>query len=153
MEDIVVRPCREDDLEAATALYQQWEAEAITWGLVADSEAGLRAKLGPFFFVAERAGEIVGFVAARVSHADPGDLAVFPDGGGYLEVEDLYVTQHARAAGIGTRLMAAVLEVARRDGIEKATVFSATKDIGRIVRFYERLGFRPWGVQLFTTGD
>ena len=151
MTEATVRLCREDDIGRVAALYGHWESEAITWGLVADTEGGLRAKLGPFFFVAEDASEIVGFVAARVVHAAPGDLAVFPDGGDYLEVEALYVAERTRDSGIGTQLMERVLQAAKCEGIEHATVFTATKDIPRIVRFYERLGFRPWGVQLFRT--
>ena len=153
MTEATVRLCREEDLGRVVALYRRWEAEAITWGLVADSEAALRAKLGRWFFVAERGGDVVGFVAARVKRATPGDLAVFPDGGDYLEVEDLYVAEDARDSGIGAQLMERVLAAARRQGIEHATVFSATKDTDRIVRFYERFGLRPWGVQLFGTTD
>ncbi|MBI3971463.1 MAG: GNAT family N-acetyltransferase [Chloroflexi bacterium] len=147
--ETVVRLCREEDIERVTALYKRWEEEAITWGLVADTAEGLRGKLGPFFLVAERAGELVGFVAARVRHADPGDLAVFPAGADCLEVEDLYVAEHVRDEGIGTQLMERLLAEAKRRGIEHSTVFSATKDVARIVRFYEQFGHRLWGIQMF----
>jgi GNAT superfamily N-acetyltransferase len=133
-------------------LYRQWEAEGITWGLTAETVADLRAKLNPFFLVAELGGEIVGFVAGRVRRAyaaPPDNLAVFPGGATYLEVEDLYVVEHARRAGIGTRLVERVLAAARGQGIKHSTVFSATKDTAQISRFYERFGYRPWGVQFF----
>ena len=133
-------------------LYRRWEAEGFSWGLTAETAEELRARLGPFFLVAERGGEIVGFVAGRVrraSAAPPDDLAVFPGGADYLEVEDLYVAAPARRAGIGTRLVERVLAEARGQEIEHSTVFSATKDTAQICRFYERLGYRPWGVQFF----
>jgi GNAT superfamily N-acetyltransferase len=149
---IHIRRAQEEDLGTVAALYRRWEAEGITWGLTAESAENLRTKLGPFFLVAERGGQIVGFVAGQVhqaSAAPPDNLAVFPGGADYLEVEDLYVVEHARRAGIGTRLVEGVLEAARRQGIERSTVFSATKDTTKITRFYERLGYRPWGIQFF----
>jgi GNAT superfamily N-acetyltransferase len=102
--------------------------------------------------VAERDGQVVGFVADRVrwaGAAPPDNLAVFPGGADFLEVDDLYVAEHARRAGIGTRLVERVLEEARRQGIERSTVFSATKDTAQTASFYERLGYRPWGIQFF----
>lgn len=150
--EIRIRLCRDEDLDAVADLYRQWEAEGITWGLTAETVQALRAKLGPYFLVADDGGAIVGFVAGRVRRAGaapPDDVAVFPGGADYLEVEDLYVAEHARRAGIGTRLLERVLEEARGRGIEHSTVFSATKDTAQISRFYERFGYRPWGVQFF----
>jgi GNAT superfamily N-acetyltransferase len=150
--EVRIRRCRDEDLDAVAGLYRRWEAEGITWGLTAESVEDLRAKLGPYFLVSERDGEIVGFVAGRVRHAGaapPENLAVFPGGAAYLEVEDLYVAEDVRGAGIGTRLVEHVLEAARSEGIVHSTVFSATKDTAQISRFYERLGYRPWGVQFF----
>ena len=150
--EIHIRLCQDGDLDAVAGLYRRWEAEGITWGLTTETVEDLRARLGPFFLVAERGGEIVGFVAGRVrlaSAAPPDNLAIFPGGAAYLEVDDLYVAAHVRRAGIGTRLLARVLEEARDQGIEHSTVFSATKDTAQISRFYERFGYRPWGVQFF----
>jgi GNAT superfamily N-acetyltransferase len=152
LREIRIRLCRDEDLDAVAGLYRRWEAEGITWGLIAETAEGLREKLGPYFVVAERSGAIVGFVAGRVrqaGEAPPEDLAVFPGGADYLEVEDLYVAAPERRAGIGTQLLERVLAEARAHGIERSTVFSATKDTAQISRFYERFGYRPWGVQLF----
>ena len=150
--EVHIRLCRDADLAAVAGLYRRWEAEGVTWGLTAETAEALRARLGPFFLVAERGGEIVGFAAGRVRRAGaapPDNLAVFPGGADYLEVEALYVAAPARRAGIGTRLVERVLAEARGRGIEHSTAFSATKDTARISRFYERLGYRPWGVQFF----
>ncbi len=158
-----IRRAHERDLAAVATLYRQWEAEGITWGLVAATEADLRARLGPFFLVAERAeGDqgpardaivgIVGFAIGqgrRATPAPPDNLAVFPGGADYLEVEDVYVAPHARGRGIGTQLMQTLLEQAHRSGIDRSMVFSATKNTDQITRFYQRLGYRPWGVQSF----
>ncbi|HEV2125845.1 MAG TPA: GNAT family N-acetyltransferase [Chloroflexota bacterium] len=156
---ITIRRCHEADLTVVAALYRAWEAEDITWGLRADDEGALREKLGPFFLVAEvevertrdadRRPPSIGFVTAQIRHAAPGEVAVFPAGAAYLEVEDLYVTTAWRDAGVGTHLMEHLFEAARAQGVESSLVFSATKDLARIVRFYERFGYQPWGVQFF----
>jgi GNAT superfamily N-acetyltransferase len=130
--DVVIRSCHERDLAAVAGLYRQWEAEGITWGLVVATETDLRAKLGPFFLVAEqrKRAELLGFAIGRVCRATatpPDNLAVFPGGGEYLEVEDLYVAGHARRGGIGTRLMRELLEEARRRRIDHSTVFRGPK--------------------------
>jgi ribosomal protein S18 acetylase RimI-like enzyme len=150
--EIHIRTCSDEDLGAVAGLYRQWEAEGITWGLTAETAADLRANLGPFFLVAERGGEIVGFVAGRLRHAGagpPDNLAVFPVGAEYLEIEDVYVAPDARRAGIGSRLVQRVLGEARERGVDRSTVFSSTRDTAAITRFYERLGYRAWGVQFF----
>jgi GNAT superfamily N-acetyltransferase len=85
----------------------------------------------------------------RHGNAAPGEFAVFPAGTDYLEVEDLFVASGWRDAGIGTRLMERLFAEAQGQGVAASMVFSATKDLARIVRFYERLGYQPWGVQLF----
>jgi ribosomal protein S18 acetylase RimI-like enzyme len=59
------------------------------------------------------------------------------------------VASWERRAGIGTELLHRLLEAARVDGIRRSLVFSATKDTAQISRFYERFGYRPWGVQFF----
>ena len=64
-------------------------------------------------------------------------------------MEELYVAEHERHAGVGTRLMERLLEAAKRSGVERSTVFSATKDVERVVRFYARFGYHAWSAQLF----
>jgi GNAT superfamily N-acetyltransferase len=150
--EIHIRRCRDEDLDAVASLYRCWEAEDVTWGLTAETVDVLRTKLGPYFLVADYGGAIIGFVAGRLRRAaaaPPDDLAVYPGGADYLEVEDLYVAKPARRAGVGTRLLERVLAEARSRGIERSTVFSATKDTAQVIRFYERFGYRPWGVQFF----
>jgi putative acetyltransferase len=57
------------------------------------------------FFVARRDGEALGCVALRL------------DPGGYGEVKRLYVSPRARGLGLGRRLLTALDEQARREGL------------------------------------
>jgi len=56
----------------------------------------------------------------------------------YGDVQSVYVVPSLRDAGIGGRLIGAVLDDARARGLEHATVHSSE----RAVPFYHRLGFR-----------
>ena len=81
--EIHIRLCHIADLDAVAGLYRQWEAKGITWGLTAETVEDLRARLGPFFLVAERGGEIVGFIAGRARRVRHGFVsASVPRAGG-----------------------------------------------------------------------
>ena len=144
---VQVRPAAHSDLAGVHALHEQWVAEANTYGL-GDIERGVvESWLGDHFLVAEAVGRVVGFAHGTVRSTPV--LAVVPAGEPYLEVEELYVRADSRRRGTGGLLVDAILARARESGVERFTVFSAAHDQPGILRFYERHGFRPWGVQLF----
>lgn len=147
MEGVTVRECTRDDIEAVCRLEAKWAEEEITYGYLTNSRENLIGRLGRYFLVAEADEEIVGFVSGSV-HVSEG-LAVTPAGQRYLEVDDLYVTPELRSRGIGSRLLEDVMRTAESEGMDRVHVFTATKDMDRILSFYRGHGFRPWGVQLF----
>src|SRR5262249_18045114 len=122
---VTIRPCREEDLGLVAHFTDEWEAEHITPGYSAESAADLSARLGPFFLLALWDGEVVGFVAASLHEAAPGEMAIFAAGGCYLEIDELYVLPAYRAQAVGTSLMQAVMQEARRRGIEHFSVYSS----------------------------
>jgi len=146
---LTIRPCRDEELQRVAQLTAQWEVEQITIGYGADDAEYLRRKLGPFFLLALDSEEIIGFVTASLHEANPGEMAIFPTGGRYLEIDDLYLLPTYREKEIGTLLMNAVMQEARNQGIEHFSVYSSTKEWGRIAAFYERLGFTMWFVRMF----
>ena len=44
--------------------------------------------------------------------------------------------------------MRAALQWGRERGVAAFHVFTATRDIDRVLRFYRRHGFQPWGIQM-----
>lgn len=141
-----VRPAIAGDLPAVQRRQCEWAQAQITHGYRPASRAALRRALGEFFWVAEYRGRIVGFTygSRRVSKG----LAVVPKGRAYLDIEDLYVTARWRNRGVGRALLDAITAQARARHIRYVTVYSATKDVRRLLRFYERAGFTSWFVQL-----
>ena len=147
MNDVVIRECKSADIEKVMELDRAWAAEDSTYGYVAESAEGLTERLGPYFLVAEVQGFIVGFAYGSV-HVSEG-MAVLPAGQTYFEVDAVYVTTEYRNNGIGGMLLNDLLEAARHNGIERSLVYSATKDLDRILRFYRRHGFKNWYVRMY----
>jgi GNAT superfamily N-acetyltransferase len=144
-----IRPCREGDLQLVAHFTAEWEAEDITTGYGAEDAADLRARLGPFFLLALWDEEVVGFVTASLYEAAPGEIAIFAAGGHYLEIDELYVLPAYLEQAIGTTLMQAVMQAARRHGIEHFSVYPSTKQWRSITAFYEQLGFQMGFVRMF----
>ena len=142
-----VAPAAEEDLAAVHELMVRWEREGTTIGHVASDEAYLRGFLSECFLVARDAGRIVGFVCARI--VDNPGYAVMPTARRLLQVEELLVRPEARQRGIGSALVRAALQRGREHGVAAFNVFTATRDIDPVLRFYRRHGFQPWGIQMY----
>jgi ribosomal protein S18 acetylase RimI-like enzyme len=98
------------------------------------------------FFLAKIDGETIGYLKLNCGISDQNEL----DGQG-LEIERIYVVEEYHGAGIGQELYS-IAE-------EKATEIRAThlwlgvwEHNPRAIRFYEKLGFEPFGNQKFILG-
>ena len=145
---VVIREATDADVGAVRRLQELWAGEGITHGFVPEDPARIKERAGVSrVLVAEADGLLVGF-AAGATHVS-GGTAVTPEGTPCFEVEDLYVAPDARGRGVGGLLLERLLEDAVRDGARQAVVYSASKDVRRVLKFYEGHGFSPWFVQLF----
>lgn len=142
-----VRTATPHDAPAVRRLQERWARENITYGFRPASLAAIRKSVGEWCYVAEAGSRIIGFVAGALLRS-PG-LAVVPKGARHLEITDLHVVRSWRSRGVGRRLLDALLTQARRRRIRYATLYSSTKDARRVMRFYERAGFRSWYVQMY----
>ncbi|MBN2451252.1 MAG: GNAT family N-acetyltransferase [Lentisphaeria bacterium] len=124
---VAIRPGRLDDAEAVAALLEPYIARQI---VLPRSAADIRRHIANFL-VAERDGEVIGAVAVR-------DF-----GGGLEEIRSLVVREAAAGAGLGSRLVAAAVELARQRGATR--VFALTLRPG----LFERQHFLPVDKSLF----
>ena len=147
MEGVTICLATEQDVEGVLDLQKRWQAEQITYAHEPNAREFVLGRLGPLFLIAEAEACFVAFAYGAV-HQSSG-LAVTPAGQRYLEVDDIYVAAEHRGRGIGGELLDGLIEAARREGVERVHVFSATKDHDQVLRFYRRHGFQPWGVQLY----
>ena len=147
MRNINIRECMYQDLDYVISLQQQWAKEEITYGFVSADKSYLETKIGKYFFVAELNGEIIGFVYGTVHVAQ--DMAVIDNGQLYIEIDDIYTVVNHRTTGIGTLLLDKALEVAKENGIERSLIYSSTKDMDSIIKFYKKHDYKTWYVQMF----
>ena len=145
--DLTIRECAEEDLDTIRRMETGWADEDITYGQVAADRSELLKHLGGLFLVAEAGGEVIGF-AYGSAHTSDG-LAVIPAGERYFEVDELYVAPELRGRGIGGALLDDLLRRSREEGMARSLVYSATKDLESILRFYRKHGFKSWHVRLF----
>jgi ribosomal protein S18 acetylase RimI-like enzyme len=141
MADMFVRPAERADLPAVLALYAQPELDDGRVLSRADAEA-VFARFAAYpdytLHVAEENGEIVGTFALLVMD-NIGHL-----GTPSAVVEDVAVAPACQGRGIGRRMMAHALDLARAKGCYKLALSSNLKREAAH-GFYESLGFEKHG--------
>lgn len=147
MENALIRQAAESDVASIIRLQRRWLEEGNVYGFVPEGEEEVRAALGPYLLVAAVEGEVVGFVKGSVRVGE--ETAVMPGGESYVEVEDLYVAPEFRGRGVGGELLNRLLERAGERGAAYALLYSASKNVHSVLRFYERHDFRSWYVRMF----
>lgn len=144
---VTIRQAVEADLPRVHELYTQWVADRVTHGLAEVEPGHFKSQLGPFFLVAEHNGKIAGFVTGTEHRSD--GLAVIPEGERYFEVDDIYVMPEHQHQGVGTRLMEAIEDRAKATGISRFLIYSASKDLQGILKFYTNKGYKTWYIQMY----
>ena len=137
---MVVRDLRPGDWPEVSRIYAEgiatgnatFETEVPSW------EAWDRGHLALHRLVAERDGEVVGWIAlapvsARACYAGVAEVSA-------------YVAERARGEGVGAELLASVIESSERSGIWtlQTGVFPENEASLRLLR---RFGFRVFGTQ------
>jgi ribosomal protein S18 acetylase RimI-like enzyme len=150
-DSFTVRPGRRDDAAAAARLWVR-SAEEHTryddvYSTAPDAEKVMRRFLADLsssahscLFVAERNGEVVGFLSGELREGSP---AFKPKT--WAAVEDIYVAPEHRSLGIGHALFGECQEWARQKGADGVSLQVAAGNI-RARKFYESLGFREVSV-------
>ena len=143
MTDITVRPASPADAAAICTIYNQGIEDRV-----ATLETELRtpeerrqwlAAHGPRHpvIVAEAAGEVVGW----------GSLNVFNPRKAYDYVADfsIYIERRWRGKGVGSRLLAPLIELARSLGYHKLVLSAFPTNPGGMA-LYQKFGFRTVGI-------
>jgi ribosomal protein S18 acetylase RimI-like enzyme len=150
MENVLIRECTYNDIDAVLQLDVQWEQENIAHDFIPISREEFIAHLKSFqiyFLVAESDGGIVGYVNGSVHIAQ--EVPVLPQQESYLEIDNVYVKPDFRNRHIGGKLLTRLLEVAQRHGIQRFLVSSDSKNMEKVLNFYRSYGFTTWYVQMF----
>ncbi|WP_010296870.1 GNAT family N-acetyltransferase [Clostridium senegalense] len=143
----IVRQGRYEDLDSVVALQQLWAKENITYGFVPIERDELEEKLGKYFWVYEFKNEILGFAYGTIHKGK--NIAVIDDDEPYIEIEDIYIAAKNRGKGIGNALLDKLIEVAKENGVERSLLYSSSKDMDNIIKFYKKQYFKTWYVTMF----
>jgi len=150
MENFHIRQCTPDDIESILQLDSEWEQEGVSHEFIQVSRDDFITQFERFqkyHLVAEIEGNIIGYVNGAVRQGDKS--AIIPAGDPYLEVENIYVRSEFRDREIGGTLLKHLLGIAKQNKIRRFFVSTVTKDMDRILDFYQRHGFKPWYVELY----
>ena len=151
MEQIRIRACATDDIDAVMGLERQWEQEGIAYGdfnrMSREAYVAILARFAAYFFVAESGGRLVGYIHASSDREQR--VEVIPEPEPYLEIEDIYVQPDFRGQDIGGALLERIFEVAKQAGIQRFAVGTLSKETDSILKFYRSHGFTPWRIQFF----
>ena len=125
----MIRRMREADLEGAARLEKRYFS--VPW---TREQLGESLQSGQYLFlVAEENGQVAGYA---------GLLRVMDEG----DVTNVVVDEAYRGKGLGTRLMAALLEEGRGCGMKEFTLEVRVSN-QRAIRLYESLGFVQEGIR------
>lgn len=144
--DIIIRQVMPEDLDAVARV------EAVCFPQAeAASRASFAQRIRAFpesFFVAERQGEIVGFINGCVTDSRVICDEMFEDirchrpEGAYQSIFGLDVAPEFRRQGLAARLMRHMMAQAQKRG--KKGLILTCKD--RLIGYYEQFGYRNLGV-------
>jgi ribosomal protein S18 acetylase RimI-like enzyme len=119
--------------DALPRIYRRVEANGPT----ADFLRGQIAAEGNHFFVAERAGEVVGYVSLRLNQAASVPVLVPRRS---VAIDTVVVSRAYRHLGIGEALVRRAHEWADEQGIDQAELVVA-KFNATAIKLYEKLGY------------
>ena len=76
-------------------------------------------------------------------------MTILDNGQPYIEVEDIYISLIIRGTGLGSFLLDKILEVAKDNGANRSLIYSATKNMDSIIKFYKIHDYKTWYIQMF----
>lgn len=143
-----IRPLRASDVQAVIEIARRFHAESPTYSSLPFSAGKVREHISwPFshpharaWFVAERDGEIVGAMGARVVGANCSDALISMDDGWYVEPS-------ARGMMIGKRLADRCEAWARTAGAKLwlCAISAGLDPAGKTARMFDLLGYERGG--------
>jgi ribosomal protein S18 acetylase RimI-like enzyme len=144
-----IRSATADDIDPILHLDHQWEQEAIAQVFIPLGRDAFLAQLAQFpayFFVAEDTGAIIGYINGSV-HTGQDDF-IIPATEPYVEIENIYVAPAFRHHRVGGQLLEQLLDAAAQYGIQRFLVSTTSKEMDKMLTFYQARGFRLWYAQL-----
>jgi diamine N-acetyltransferase len=153
MNNLIIRKAREDELKVVQGLNQQlfeydgvWdETLNMEWVFSEGGEKYFRDKISGkegVCFVAEIGGEVVGYLAGGMYKP-----YFYRTVKKMTELENVLVKEEFRGQNIGEKLFGEFLKWSKQRGAERIAVY-ATAQNSRAIKFYEKVGFKTYSLEL-----
>jgi GNAT superfamily N-acetyltransferase len=137
---VLLRPVQKSDAKHVALLMTELGYPATAADVRDRLDRSLRSRTS-YCQVAESAGEVVGLMSAEL-------VPYFPNGSTLCRVTSLVVSPQHRRHGVGEKLIAAAVELARKHHCSGLEVTSAERRV-EAHRFYEKLGFSRTAFRFF----
>lgn len=147
MPDYDIRECTKDDLQRVRGLQIIWANEGNTHGFEPATIEYLQSKIGNYFLVLEVDKTIRGYIYGTIHLAS--NMNIFAEGEQYIEIEDIYIERSARNNGYGELMIKKINGIAGNNGITRSLVYSSSKNIETVIKFYKNCGYKSWNVQMY----
>ncbi|VVB75251.1 Mycothiol acetyltransferase [Candidatus Tiddalikarchaeum anstoanum] len=139
-----IREATQSDFKQLLDLNNEWFDEGISPGTLKESEYSFRKEFkNSTFFIAEVNSEIIGFLKCRVKIAkEDSKIHHISEGEKYVDLDSVFIKKNFRNKGIGTKLLKYCIANVRRVGYKKVIASADSKNLQKLVKFYERQGFK-----------
>lgn len=142
---LAIRPSREEDIAAITAIYAHhvrhgtgtFETEPPSPAEIASRRADVLARNLPYL-VAEEDGEVLGFAYCNWFKPRPAYR--------FSAEDSIYVSESARGKGLGAKLLAALSQAAEAAGVRKLIAVIGDSANAGSIGVHRSLGFTHVGV-------
>src|SRR5687768_16361762 len=142
MEQVRIRACTPNDVDAVIDLERHWEQEDIAYGdfnpMSREAYVAIVERFPAYFLVAESDGQLGGYIHASVQRDN--HVEIIPADEPYVTIEDIYVQLDFRDRDIGAALLERIFEFAGQEGIERFIVGTLSKETDHILKFYRSHG-------------
>jgi len=139
-------PGRPRDRAAVLALSDAFAAEASAAGYRAMDASDLDAVADEDLWLIESSGTIVGWAHGFPRPGAHAAIAGLDER--MFALEDIYIAAAHRRHGAGRRLLDTIEHDLRTRTFARIILSSTSRDLARVMRFYQRAGFSTWSVAM-----
>jgi N-acetylglutamate synthase-like GNAT family acetyltransferase len=146
-----IRKAEIQDLNQIKKLEDDWFKEKISPYMSNDTIKEIKAGIvNNEFFVAEKDNKIIGFSKIEINKINQTmNVYGLKKNQKYIELDSVYVSKEFRKNNIGSKLVNKIKAYAKEKGIKSILLSADNSDINKLMKFYNKFGFKTHFVRMF----
>ena len=139
-----IRKALKKDYNALHSLEAEWFNEGISPGSVRNTMVEfIKDMENSTVFVAEENNELLAYMVCKIRKAEEdNNVHKIKKGEDYADIDSIYVKKNYRNKGIGSELVNQCMKELKKHGYKKIILSADSKELNKLVRFYEKHGFK-----------